>query len=191
MTFDMAKPNEQTTVITLHDTTVARDELAYYLLMIYSLDPEAARGALSKIKSDAITELEERMKKEDKEQGYRLVTNDKFSGLTPRELLQKAGVKGLSYLRTYATEHREAMGRRAMDEIGRAYTEYVQRLPEIVDRMRMPVEFCDFLEDLSQVYKIPVDPTELLRKGQQHDDYEPLKKAAMDVARMIADKNKA
>ena len=196
MKFDMVKPNEQTTIITLHDTTVARDELAYYLLQIYSLDPEAARGALNKITSAAIDALEQQtlqLQREKSEgvQPYRLTTNDNYSGLTPRELLQKAGVKGLSYLRTYATEHREAMGRRAMDEIGRAYTEYVQRLPDIVSRMRLPVDYADFLEEVCKIYKIPVDPMAMLRKCSETDDVEPLKKAALDVARAVASKNKA
>lgn len=196
MNFDMVKPDANTTCITLHDVTVARDELAYYLLQIYSLDPEAARGALNKITSAAIDALEQQTlqlqrEKSDGVQPYRLVTNDNYSGLTPRELLQKAGVKGLSYLRTYATEHREAMGRRAMDEIGRAYTEYVQRLPDIVSRMRLPVDYADFLEEVCKIYKIPVDPMAMLRKCSETDDVGPLRKAALDVARAVASKNKA
>lgn len=196
MNFDMTKPDANTTCITLRDATVARDELAYYLLQIYSLDPEAARGALNKITGAAIDALEQKtlqLQREKSEgvQPYRLTTNDGYSGLTPRELLEKIGVKGLSYLRTYATEHREAMGRRAMDEIGRAYTEYVQRLPDIVSRMRLPVDYADFLEEVCKIYKIPVDPMAMLRKCSETHDVEPLRKAALDVARAVASKNMA
>lgn len=194
MNFDMVKPDANTTCITLHDVTVARDELAYYLLQIYSLDPDAARGALERITSAAIDALEQQVKEREKSEGvqpYRLTTNDDYAGLTPRELLDKIGVKGLSYLRTYATEHREAMDRRAMDEIGRAYTEYVQRLPDIVSRMRLPVDYADFLEEVCKIYKIPVDPMAMLRQCSVTDDVGPLKKAALDVARAVASKNKA
>lgn len=194
MNFDMVKPDANTTCITLHDVTVARDELAYYLLQIYSLDPEAARGALERIKSDAIDALEQQVlarKKSEGVQPYRLTTNDDYSGLTPRELLEKIGVKGLSYLRYYAKEHKDVMGDKGMAEIGQAYGWYCRQLPDIVSRMRLPVDYADFLQEVCKVYKIPVDPMAMLRKCSTTHDVEPLRKAALDVARAVATKNKA
>lgn len=196
MNFDMTKPDANTTCITLRDATVARDELAYYLLQIYSLDPEAARGALNKITSAAIDALEQKtlqLQREKSEgvQPYRLVTNDNYSGLTPRELLEKIGGKGLSYLRAYAMEHKDTMGDKGMAEIGQAYGWYCRQLPDIVGRMRLPVDYADFLQEVCKVYKIPVDPMAMLRKCSETDDVGPLRKAALDVARAVATKNKA
>ena len=194
MNFDMVKPDANTTCITLRDATVARDELAYYLLQIYSLDPEAARGALERITSAAIDALEQetlQRKKSEDVQPYRLTTNDGYSGLTPRELLEKIGVKGLSYLRSYAKEHKDTMGDKGMAEIGQAYGWYCRQLPDIVGRMRLPVDYADFLQEVCKVYKIPVDPMAMLRKCSETHDVEPLKKAALDVARAVASKNKA
>lgn len=194
MVFDMVKDDDGTTVIAIHDPTVAQDELAYYLLQVYSLDPEAARGALERIKSEAIDALEQQVFAREKSEGvhpYRLVTNDDYAGLTPRELLEKIGVKGLSYLRAYAKEHKDTMGEKGMAEIGRAYGWYCRQLPDIVGLMRLPINYADFLAEVCKVYRIPVDPMAMLRKCSVTKDYEPLKKAAMDAARAIASKNKA
>ena len=194
MKYEMIKEADDSTIIAIREPTVAQDELAYYLLQIYSLEPEAARGALERIKSDAIDALEQQVLAREKSEGvhpYRLTTNDDYAGLTPRELLDKIGVKGLSYLRAYAKEHKDTMGDKAMAEIGRAYGWYCRQLPDIVGRMRLPINYADFLAEVCKVYKIPVDPMAILRKCSATKDYEPLKQAAMDAARAVASKNKA